>query len=337
MARKNSLQAVAEEMGISKVTVWRAVNDQPGISREMKDKILSHMQQTGLSILPAKEREAGAIKRLAYFVSHRFFFENEKFYTIIYYQLNKMALSHNITLTLFVVNHLDEHADRLPASFLNESFDGVFIGGEMKESYIQAIRARNCPLVMIDFYSLKVDADCVITDNFFMGYEVTSRLLDMGHRDIGFAGGYRAVSNIMDRYLGYVKALRHADIEPNDEWTFNVNDPITGLYSMNFLLPKVLPTAIVCHCDMAAYYLIERLKMMNKSVPEDVSIISFDNTELCTQITPNLTSVEISCRKFAEIAFDALYKRIRNPEEPYCRQYVPCKLILRDSARDIHS
>ena len=335
MARKSSLQSVAEELGISKVTVWRAVNNQPGISRELRDKILDHMRRTDCRIAPGRPRETIGIKRLAYFVSHRFFLENEKFYTVIYYHLHKLALLHNITLSLFVVSYQDEHAGLLPDSFDGEAYDGAFIGGEIMEPYLQALRTRGCPLVMIDFYSPRVEADCVITDNFFLGYQMTSRLLEMGHRDIGFAGGFQSVSNIMDRYLGYVKALRQAGMEPNSQWTFAVNDPVTGLYSMNFALPDVLPTAVVCHCDMAAYYLIERLKMVNKSVPEDISVVGFDNTELCTQISPQLTTVEISRRQFAQIAFDTLCRRISTPEEPYSRQYVPCKLIVRESARNI--
>lgn len=333
MARKNSLQSIAEQLGTTKVTVWRAINDQPGVGAEMKEKILSYVRDTGRSVSQGKKERQSAVSRLAFFVSHRFFFENENFYTSIYYYLNKLSIMNSIDLTLFVVSQADEETCHLPSSFLNENFDGAFIAGELSENYIHTLQKTNSPVVLIDFSSPEISCDCVVADNYYLGYLAASKLLDMGHRQIGFVGGYKEVSNIMDRFLGFRKAMLHARLEILPEWLFNINDPITGLYSMNFALPEHLPTAIICHCDMAAYYLIDRLKTIGKSVPDDVSLISFDNTELCTKTTPALTSIEINRKEFAQLSFNTLCERISHPETPFQRKYVSTRLMMRASAK----
>lgn len=96
-----------------------------------------------------------------------------------------------------------------------------------------------------------------------------------------------------------------------------------------------VPDAFVCHCDMAAYFLIQRLTMRGIKVPEDVSIISFDNTLLSESCTPALTSVNISTREIAEKSFQLLVERINNPHMSTQRIYTASTIIERDSVRNI--
>ena len=96
-----------------------------------------------------------------------------------------------------------------------------------------------------------------------------------------------------------------------------------------------MPDAFVCHCDMAAYFLIQRLTMRGIKVPEDVSIISFDNTLLSESCTPALTSVNISTREIAEKSFQLIVERINNPHMSTQRIYTASTIIERDSVRNI--
>ena len=91
-----------------------------------------------------------------------------------------------------------------------------------------------------------------------------------------------------------------------------------------------MPTAFVCHCDMAAHYLLATLNQHGYQCPEDVSIMSFDNTRLAETCCPALTSVDIDPRAFARLALDLLTdEKVRKTTT---RFYLPAALVERDSA-----
>ena len=111
------------------------------------------------------------------------------------------------------------------------------------------------------------------------------------------------------------------------------NDTATGLYTSNITLPEEMPTAFVCHCDMAAYYLLATLKQHGLECPRDVSVISFDNTRLAETCCPPLTSLDIDTRAFARNAVEVLMRR--GQCEPGSRIFLPATLVERMSVRSV--
>lgn len=188
--------------------------------------------------------------------------------------------------------------------------------------------------LLTDFYETDAKHDCVIADNFLNGFSATNYLIEKGHTRIGFVGRYDQTLSIADRFFGYQKALASHGIAFNPQWHLSNNDPDTGIYSLNIPLPDDLPTAFVCHCDRAAYFLIQRLQMANLSVPEDISVISFDNTNLAENVQPPLTTVNISTKEIAKSSYARLRKRIANNALPTQRIYIPSNLIERDSVAE---
>lgn len=327
---KKSLQKIANELGTTKVTVWRVANNQKGVGPELKSRILEKLAENNKL---ANEKKAAVIKadKLACVLAHRFFFKNESFYTSIYQKLNELCVSNNIELTLFVLDQQPEIDGLLPLNLTSNSFDGVFLIGELDLNFLKSMSALKIPFIVIDFLTPRIETDFIVADNFYLGYLATCKLIENNHKNIGFIGAYNKIHNIMDRYLGFKKALDINNLILNPDWIFNINDPVTGLYTSNFQLPENLPTAFLCHCDMAAYYLIEKLKTIGVRVPEDISIVSFDNTDLATKIEPPLSSINIDTSEFATLSYKLLNDRIKNPDLEYMVKYVNGRLIQRDS------
>lgn len=334
---KVTMQQIADALGISKVSVSKAIKHQDGVGPELRQKILEVASEMGYVYKPkATEIHSKALK-FAFFTPKRYFFENENFYSQIFYCLNKQCSQHRSALSIFIINAEDEKNLTIPAMFSEESFDGIFIGGEMDTSYIQSLLHFNIPIILIDFYKPMLDLDCILVDNFYIGYQATTYLIHNGHTTIGFVGNPSQASSIIDRFYGYSKALAEHHLSHHPEWHLINNDASTGLYTENFDLPEQLPSAFVCFCDMAAFYLIKKLNGMAIHVPDDISVISFDNTEISQNCNPALTTVDISKRQLAEAAFSHMILRLEDPQGAKQRVIVSTQIKIRDSVRNIVS
>lgn len=327
--KKVSMQSIADQLGVSKVTVYKALTGKPYVSDELQTRIIQTADLLGYKKPVPKNRELK--NRLAFIVPKRFFLEDESFYTTIFYYLNNASQRDEITLTLYVIGRSDENALVLPSGLKAEDFDGMFIAGEMIDDYVHKLSSLKLPMLLIDFYKLDFDFDCVITDNFFNGYTATNYLIARGHKSIGFLGNPNQTSSISDRFFGYRKALAKYNLVYEPSWHLVNNDPETGIYSLNTALPDRLPTAYVCHCDRAAYFLMQRLDMAGIKVPEDISIISFDNTKLAMNSTPPLTTINIDTKEIARRSYKQLCDRIANPNMQKQKLYIACDIIERDS------
>ncbi len=117
-----------------------------------------------------------------------------------------------------IVSHKDEKELKMPNMIAENKVDGVIILGQMNTGYLQMIKNIDIPLVFLDFYDDQLDVDSITSDNFYGAYTITNYVISMGHREIGFVGNIFATKSILDRYLGYYKALISNKIEYNEEW-----------------------------------------------------------------------------------------------------------------------
>lgn len=330
---KVTMQTIADRLGITKVSVSKALNGQSGISDRLRGEIVRTALELGYSRKNVQSRQKSG--SLAFVVPKRFFLENENFYTTIYYYLNKRCQAAGQALSNFVVNSREESGLELPPVLKNGLFDGIFVAGEIDGEYLHRLTELRAPIVLIDFYNAMMGLDCVVTDNFYLGYCAANYLIENGHRDIGFVGDVRETASIMDRYYGYIKALESNRLQVSESWHLVNNDPRTGVYTLDYVLPSPMPTAFVCHCDMAAYFLIQSLVKAGFSIPEDVSVISFDNTDLSRGTSPKLSTFDIDRKEIADKAFDRMMLRIENTGVAPQRVYISNHFIERESVRRI--
>lgn len=328
MTKKVSMQRIADALGISKVSVSKALNNQPGVGEPLRRQVLVIAQQMGY-MMP--QTVGGVHYRYAFICPKRFFLEDDTFYTTIYYYINKLCVEQGSSVASFIINSGDEMGGRLPESLCAERFDGLFIAGEFRRPFLDQVLGLPAARVTVDFYLPTQAVDCVTVNNFQLGQRVTDYLIRRGHRHIGFVGDPAATSSICDRYFGYQKALFLAGLPLMSDWHIVNNDAITGQYALQFQLPSPLPTAFVCHCDKAAFTLMQRLESQGIRVPEEVSVVGFDNTNLCELILPHLTSVQVDRRLIAHESLRAMQRRLENPQAAPRTYTIQGQLIERQS------
>ena len=235
---------------------------------------------------------------------------------------------------LEVLSLESEQTIEMPAIIKENKIDGLIIIGRLNTEYLKELNEqRKVPMVFLDFYDEHIVCDSVVSDNFYGMYKMTSYLINQGHKEIAFVGEKLATSSIMDRYLGYMKAMLENGIKVNEKWVLPDRDLEKGI--MEIKLPKVMPTAFVCNCDLAAEMFIEHLKNAGYDVPGQIPIVGYDNFTYSKFISKNLTTYDVDTTRLAKEAFHILTKRIKKSSDHREMRIVQGQMLIRNSVNSI--
>ena len=209
---------IAEKLDISVVSVSKALAAKPGVSEEMRARVVALARQMGYAGKSGSESgAAGGTGNIGVLVSDRFFNENT-FYSNLYRALVLSSTGEGLTCMLEIISDEMEKMAQMPAFVAGHKVDGLIFMGNLDLDYLRGVTASGLPCVLLDFHALNGELDCVVSDNIEGGCALTEHLLAQGFQEIGFVGSIWATSSIMDRYLGYQRALRMAGIVPREEW-----------------------------------------------------------------------------------------------------------------------
>lgn len=324
MEKKVTLEEIGRRLGVSAVTVSKALKDQKGVSEELKLRI----QQTAAELGYQKSRRAHNQKvsrTIGVIVAERFLENHQSFYWELYQKLAERVLEKGCVSVLEIVSGQMEASGTIPRLLEEKRVDGAVIMGNLKRRYMECIyriSGGEIPMICLDSEIGPSRRDTIVSDNIGGGYEMTDYLLSLGHRKIGFVGTFLTTSSIDDRYLGYVKALLERGIEVKREWMIEDRDRESGmlLSAEAIQLPEEskageIPTAYFCNCDLTAALLIRALGARGLRVPEDISVVGFDN--YLPKETPELiiTTYEIDARMMAVKTVSRILKKIESPND----------------------
>ena len=199
--------------------------------------------------------------------------------------------------------------------------------------YTGILTRRKYPFVLIDHQGTGKDCAAVGATNWQGAYTATEYLIKMGHQRIGFITGSLDLGAASDRLEGYKTALRtnHIPIDPDliFEGTFHQPDGYTG--ACRFLDLKNPPTLIFASNDVMAMAAMDAVRERGLRVPEDVSILGFDDIPQASLVRPALSTVRQPLEQMGRVATQMLLEILKNPDGKLDRIELPTELILRDS------
>ncbi|MDO7906810.1 substrate-binding domain-containing protein [Paenibacillus sp. JX-17] len=333
MNKNITMRDIAEKMGVSSVTVSKALNDKEGVSEELKERIKLLAGEMGYRInTVAKSMKEGLTYNIGVVIPERFTGPAQSFYLRVYQEISIALERYGYYGILHILTHEDEKQLNLPRVYYDRKVDGFIILGQISKPYIEAVEQIEQPKLFLDFYDEHADIDSVTTDNFYCAYELTNYLIQQGHRSIAYVGNIYSTSSIQDRYLGYYKSLLEHRIPLKESWILNDRDDEGSFIDID--IPEELPTAFVCNCDQIAHLLVLKLKSLGHRVPEDCSVVGFDNDVFATLTEPHLTTVEVDIEKMAQTAIHSLLRKISSPEVRFGRVLVQGKIIYRESVNE---
>ncbi len=329
MGKNITMKDVADQLGVSTMTVSKALSDKEGVSDALRETIKQKAQEMGYRYnFLGKSMKEGRNYNIGILIAEQFMHENA-FYSKMYQTIIRDLLYYDYFGIMEVISEESEAEGRIPQLLRNNKVDGIIFLGQMKRGYIQKIADSGIPFLFLDFTDDHFQVDTIVSDSFHGAYEITCHLINQGHNRIGFIGNINATTSIMDRYLGYYKALLENRLELRSDWVIDDRDE-RGKFCP-IILPKDMPTAFMCNCDEVAYSFILQLKNTGYKVPEQISVAGYDNYIYATLSEPAITTVEVNIDAMSEAAVSSMIKRIKNPGRDYGRKVISGRIIYRDS------
>ena len=339
MAKAVKLADIAEQVGVSTVTVSKALSGQKGVSEEMREKIKNLAEELGYRS-PSETKRQSAEKQynIGVLIQEVYLDKYDSFYLMMYQEVNKRAVARGCFTLLESIPRDSVLENQMPLLVQEKKVDGIIILGDMTKSYMEHIEAEaGVPIVCMDFYNDTVGLDTVISNSFYGTYALTNYLFRMGHRKIAYVGTIGITNSITDRYLGYAKSMLEHGVSNPKDYVIDDRDRNTGRMDLEkyYQLPTDMPTAFVCNCDLAASYLIRKLESEGYRVPEDVSVVGFDNYLFPGLCDIGITTYEVDIAEMARRVIHKIVKKIANENYTAGVFIVDGHVVFKDSVARI--
>ncbi len=346
--KRVTLQDIADELGISRNTVSKAINNSDGIAASTRDKILQKAVEMGYkqfsyvnsvnSILasdeaassPASQQYQGEIALLT-----ASFLTQSHFASTMLDKFQREISQVGFTMNTHRVTKENLRTMTFPYTFRKDLVKAVICIEVFDYNYGKMICDLDVPVLFVDG-PVKQDGHSLPTDQLYMDNttEITRFVYDMlaaGKDRIGFAGNYNHCQSFYERYAAFRMAMLTAGVPVDERYIFcsnNTNDFIESIAEL-----EQLPDVFICANDFIAGDLIRGLFSIGKNVPEDVLILGFDNSPESRMIRPALSTVHIHTQVMAFAAMELLLSRRHEPSLDFRVVHTETELICRDSTR----
>lgn len=337
MAKAVKLADIAKKVGVSTVTVSKALSGQKGVSEEMREKIKKLADEMGYRPPSAARRAISQARsyNIGVLIEEEYLDKYESFYWKIYQQVAICALNCECFAMMEVVSsHMEEQLE-VPKVIREQKVHGIIVIGRMPGRYLKLLKEnKSVPVVYIDFTDDDPDTDAVVSDSYYGAYYLVNYLIEQGHTRIAYVGTLLATSSITDRYFGYAKALLEHGIPLREDWQLDDRHVSSGsIQEELMLMPEEMPTAFFCNCDLTAGKLIQKLCQDGYRVPEDISVVGFDNYIYPGICDMGITTYEVDQTALAAKAVEILVKRMENQPCNHRTHMVEGRIVVKESVK----
>lgn len=344
MGRDNSkigvkMRDIARLANVSISTVSLALNSKPGVSEATRQKILQIARF--LADNYATDRfghvKKGSIRFLK-IVKHGHVLNRDHDVFISSYldglEEEARANGYNLEVNTFVSAQTED----IVKLFSNPSVDGLIVlGTEFNEADVKAFEKVSIPVVIIDTNFDYIGLDFVDMNNMEATFQIIRHLVELGHQKIGLIKSPVECRNFKLREIGFKEALRYFGITFKEKYVFPVDSTFSGAYTdMLQLLKRAteLPTALFSSNDIIAYGCIKAIKEANLKVPDDISIVGFDDLPMSALMDPPLTTMKVSKRQIGKTAMRLMIDKLKRDVTVPIKISISGELVRRQSVRE---
>ena len=337
MAKGVRMSDIAQRLGVSTVTVSKALSDQKGVSEEMRESIKALAEEMGYKAPVSARQETKKSYNIGVIMGEIYVEKYVTFYWEFYQKIITCASQENCFVILEMLDNVREKELEEPKFVQENKIDGLIILGSVSSEYLRMLKKKcRMPVVYMDFYDKQLQGDCVISNSFYGAYSMTNYLFKMGHEKIGFVGTVPSTESIMDRYLGYRKSLMEHGVEERQDWILRDREENSVYCFDTIALPEELPTAFVCNSDLTAGRMVRSLREAGYRVPEDVSLVGYDNWLHPGLCDVPITTYSVDMNKMAQTGIHILLRRIAGDDSRCNMRIVEGELVVRESVRKLN-
>jgi LacI family transcriptional regulator len=329
-----SIRDVAKRAGVSIATVSRAVNRIPTVNAELAKRVWRAIDEVGyLPNTQARALVSGRSRMLGLIVSEI----TNPFFPELVQEFENLAVEQGYEVLIGSTNYESARTESLIRRMLQRNVDGVAVMTfGIEEELVQKLVEREFPLVFVDagpnlrnIRTIKVDYGEGIR-------QAVQHLAALGHRRIAFITGPLRLRSAVARRDAFLKSMAELGLTvPQEHIVEGSHTMEGGMTAMDELTSLAeLPTAVMCSNDMTAIGVLHALYRTTHLVPEEISVVGFDDIHLAQFMLPPLTTVQMSCKALAAAAVEALRAGIEtdNPKAAKTEWHISTKLVVRQSS-----
>lgn len=351
MATKVTIQDIANELQLSRNTVSKAINNTGVLADATREKILRKAAEMGYkqfaylplfqedtakaaehSILPSDKREIAMLTTQFLSSSHFSSMMLDRFQSEIEHL-------HSCT-TIHRISPIELKEKKLPSSLNIQRTAGIICIEVFDYDYAQMLCDLDVPLLFVDTPVMDMrpplKADRLYMENRIEVQNAVAHMVQRGKKRISFAGDKNHCQSFFERYMAYKDAMEYFGLTeglstcamPSGQQNYPVS-----LYE-TIRRFKTMPDAFVCANDFVAMDLVKALNELGYSVPDDIWVCGFDDSQEASYFAPRLTSIHIHGQIMGYTAANLLMTRIEEPSLNYRTVYTETNLILRESTGD---
>ncbi|MEF2969132.1 LacI family DNA-binding transcriptional regulator [Paenibacillus sp. M1] len=329
----STIKDVAKKVGVSVATVSRVLNNLPGYSEDTKRKVLQAVEELGYQ---PNAIARGLVNKRTETIGVLFPSVSSSFSSLILHGIESVAQEHNYSVIVCNTAEDGKRTMKYLQLLREKQVDGIiFSSGLLEPEYNEVVRAMNVPLVLVATKSEFDDVPYIKVDDRQAAYDAAEYLIRRGHRRIAMIGGAESDRIAgQPRYEGFRQALRDHGIPLREElmqdggFTFD-----GGLRAAERLLtaaPDV--TAVFAAADEMAIAVISAAAKLGIAVPEQLSVVGYDDLKLAEMSNPPLTTVAQPLREMGELASRKLIAML-DSGAPAASEILPHRIIERQTVR----
>ena len=329
---KVSIKKISAVTGFSPATVCNALNHKKGVNSKTAEIVFQ----------AAKEMDYihdGPIRKIKFVIYRKngSIIDGTPFFSQLIDGFQKACRKAGFeTVIVYLDKMSDSFEGQLSALVNDVSSAAVLLGTEMSDEEFSVFKDIKCPFLTLDYWNGSMQFDGVVIDNVDSAEQATEYLAKMGHTKIGYLRGGFRIKGFCQREEGYKKGLLKAGLSLNEDYTVTLSTSMEAAYNdMKSYLKKGknLPTAFFADNDMIALGAMKALTEGGFKIPDDISIIGFDDLLFSEIFTLCLTSLRVPKQEMGKAAADLLIRRLNDKNSCRMKTEICTEFVYRDSVK----
>jgi LacI family transcriptional regulator len=328
---KVTIHDVAAEAGVSFGTVSRVINNDIHVKKETRERVLDVVEKLNyVANRQARSLAGGKTNSIGVLVPDL----GTVYIGEIIRGIDAELSLADMDLILYTTHRTPTKESNYVANLASGMVDGLLmVLPRQPQDLVKTMQKRHFPFVLIDHQGTGQDCPAVGAMNWSGGFTATEYLIELGHKRIGFITGSMDLGCAVDRLAGYHSALKtyHLDKAPElvFEGDFSQPDGYVGASALLDLADP--PSAIFASNDVMAMGVMDAVRYRGLRVPDDISVVGFDDIPQASLVRPALTTINQPLEKMGRVAAQVLLSMLENPEKEIARIELPTHLVIRDS------
>ncbi len=329
---KPTVKDIAKAANVSPATVSNALNNRKGVSDNIKRLVFKVAKDMGYT----REVSVRNTIRFVIYKRHGLVVSDTPFFSSLVEGIGKQcrALGYELLVSHVNINDMD-YKETVNSINSDNSSGIILLATEMTEEDLELFQTFMGPVVLLDSCFRSNAHDSVLINNIDAAYKATAFLAENGHSDIGYLCSSYRINNFDFRRKGYLEAMKHHNFVVEERYQISLEPTVEGSYKdMKRLLEAVdtvLPTAFFADNDIIACGAMKALLEKGFKIPEDISLVGFDDMPLCEMTNPRLTTIKVFKQEMGSIAVKRLVEKIGGMDDIVQKIELGTKLIIRDS------